>query len=76
MHAPHHFSQDAGKTVQTDSLQLPVNGHFAFAVPDRFPGTAGIRGSLELAAQGGGVPVLPLRFSPGGAFPTVRAVEQ
>ncbi|WP_321476642.1 hypothetical protein [uncultured Paludibaculum sp.] len=65
----------AGTVVQTEALQLPANGHSAFATPARFPVTEGISGSLEFVASNGSMQVLPLRFTPSGAFTTVRAIE-
>lgn len=62
----------AGQVLFTNNIILPVRGHIAFAVPDRYPALSGIRGSMEFREVGGGkIAVLGLRFNPTGQFTSI-----
>ena len=49
------------------TITLPPLARIAFAVPDRFQGTAGLAGSIYLSGSSG-ITGLGLRFSPQGTF--------
>lgn len=68
---------DTGRTLQTSILQMPAHGHTAFALPERYAATAGIRGTIEFQRSAAGqIGVLGLRFNPSGAFTTLPAVTR
>jgi hypothetical protein len=67
---------DAGAVAASDSIWLPALGHSAFEVVNRFPKTAGIRGTLELQTPDAGrIDLLGFRFNP-GSFTTIPVLPQ
>lgn len=52
---------------QQSAVVLPVRGHLAFTLPDRFPQSVGRRGTVEFSTQFGTVSAIGLRFA-GEAF--------
>ncbi|MGJ5813851.1 hypothetical protein [Paludibaculum fermentans] len=64
----------SGREVRNDTLRLAVRGHSYFAVTDRYPDLAGIRGTLEFReVNGGKIALLGLRFNPSGSFSSIPA---
>jgi hypothetical protein len=63
---------EAGQPIRTEAVSLPAGSRQAFALPDRFPVTANLRGTLEF--QNPGVGVLALRFNPRGSLTAVNPV--
>ena len=61
-----------GAVLGTDQIVLPPHGHTAFVVSERFPLTAGRRGSIRLTASPGGFAGVGLRFSPFQTFTSFR----
>jgi len=44
----------SGGTIASDTIALSANGHYAFTlVSDRYPGTAGIRGTIQFDTPAG-----------------------
>ena len=70
------FREEGGLDLGTRVVVLNDRAHTSFALADRFPETAGKRGSVYLMAQTGtsvegAMSVLGLRFSPRGPFTTL-----
>ena len=69
---------DTGVVVSTPgtAVSLGGNGHTSFVLSTQFPVTAGIRGTIEFDAPGGGqISVLGLRFTPpNNALTTIPAL--
>ena len=67
---------EAGVTIGTGSLSLAANGHSAFTLAvDKFPVTAGIRGTIEFDAPAGGqIGVLGIRITQARTFTTLPAL--
>lgn len=65
--------RDSQNTVigQQIPLIIPVRGHLADTLPQRFPQTVGQRGTIEFSVQFGNVSALGLRFA-GEAFTSFR----
>jgi hypothetical protein len=63
---------ESGTTIASETISLASFGHSSFMVTERFPSTAGRRGTLEFSASGGvRIGVLGLRFSAAGTFTSV-----
>jgi len=58
----------AGQTIQTDTITLAPLARITFVMSQTFPATAGLRGSVYLCASPSGMAGLGLRFSPQGTF--------
>jgi hypothetical protein len=66
---------DTGAQIGTDSISLAGNGHTSFVAPDRYPGTANGRGTLEFDPPlGGQISVLGIRFTPFGNTNTLTTI--
>ena len=66
---------EAGNTLSTESLSLPVRGHTSFSIGDKYSALSGRRGTVEVRSSSGGrVNVLGLRFSPFGSFTSVPTI--
>ena len=60
-----------GNLLQTSTISLQAHGHTAFMLPDRFPVTSGIRGSIEFGNAAG---VIGLRVGPNRTLTTIPAL--
>src|SRR5258708_36324189 len=69
---------DTGTQIGTGSIPLPANGHSAFTVAvDKFPVTAGIRGTIEFdTPPGAQIGALGIRIPPAHTFTTLPALAQ
>lgn len=68
---------EAGGTLSSESLSLPVRGHVSFVASDRFPTLLGRRGTIEVRnALGEPIAVLALRFNPSGSFVSLPVVPK
>jgi hypothetical protein len=69
-----HFYDQNGKEFHSEIFTMGTRTHTAFTLPDRFPETAGKKGSLlfEATTTRVGPAVLGLRFSPNGSFTSVH----
>jgi hypothetical protein len=67
---------EAGTQIASGSIPLAANGHSAFTlVADKFPVTAGIRGTIEFDAPAGGqIGALGIRIPPAHTFTTLPAL--
>jgi hypothetical protein len=66
---------EAGSTLSTESLSLPVRGHTSFSIGDKYSALSGRRGTVEVRSTSGSrVNVLGLRFSPFGSFTSVPTI--
>src|SRR5258705_9555235 len=66
---------DAGVQIGSDSLPVAASGHTAFILSDRFPATAGQRGTLEFDTPSGGqISVLGMRTTPPGTLTSIPAL--
>jgi hypothetical protein len=66
---------NTGTQIGSDSLTISPNGHMAFVLTDRFPGTANQTGTIEFDTPAGGlISVLGMRFSAPGSFSTIPVV--
>ena len=63
---------ESGVLLATDSITLPPLGHTAFVLTQRFPATAGRRGSIRFVASPKSFTGMGLRFSPFGGFTSFR----
>lgn len=62
----------SGASSQPTAINLPAQGHMAFAVPQQFSTTGGQSGLLEFYSASGSFSILALRFNPTGAFTTAQ----
>jgi len=64
---------DSGAVIGTDQLNLPANGHLAFMLgTDKYPATAGIRGTIEFGSPfPGEIGTVGIRAPVGQAFTTL-----
>ena len=66
---------DAGVQIGSDSLPAAASGHSAFVLSDRFPATAGLRGTIEFDTPlGGQISVLGVRTTPPGSLTPIPAL--
>ncbi len=71
---PVNIRNEAGQIIDTRKFSLPPYGHAAFALPDVWSSTIGIRGNIEFLTSGFGVGALGLRFN-GAAFTSLNVLE-
>jgi hypothetical protein len=69
---------DTGAQLATDTLTLQANGHLSFTlVKDKYPQTAGVRGTIEFdTPTGGQIGVLGIRQPVGHTFTTLPALAK
>jgi hypothetical protein len=66
---------EAGSTLSTEPLSLPVRGHTSFSIADKYNVLSGRRGTVEVRSSSGSrLNVLGLRFSPFGSFTAVPTI--
>lgn len=67
-----------GAQIATETFGLAGNGNYAFTmVTDKYPGTAGIRGTIEFdTPPGGQIGALAFRFPAGHTFTTLPALAK
>jgi hypothetical protein len=62
----------AGNQIGTESIPLNANGHTSFVLASQYPGTSGIRGTLEFTAPTSApISVLGIRSPPAMTFTTL-----
>jgi hypothetical protein len=66
---------DAGNTLQTNSIPVPANGHYAFTLGTIYPLAAGIRGTVEFTSAGAQISVLGIRAN-GNAFTSIPVLTR
>lgn len=66
---------EEGTALIGDAVNLPAQGHIAFAMADRFPSMASRRGAAEFQSSGPDFAALGLRFNTGGAFTSLPTLE-
>jgi hypothetical protein len=71
---PVNIRNEAGQIIDSRRFSLPSYGHAAFALPDMWSSTRGIRGAIEFLTSGFGVGALGLRFN-GSAFTSLNVLE-
>jgi hypothetical protein len=71
---PVNIRNENGQIIDSRRLSLGVYGHTAFALPDVWSSTRGIRGTIEFLTSGFGVGALGLRFN-GSAFTSLNVLE-
>jgi len=69
---------DAGAQIATDTISLAANGHLAFTLAsDKYPATAGIRGTIEFDPPAGAqIGVLGIRIPVAHTFTTLPALAK
>ena len=68
---------DSGAQIGSGTIPLAANGHSAFVLGSQFPATAGVRGTLEFDASGGGpIGVLGIRTPPADTFTALPALTR
>ena len=68
---------DTGTQIATGTLNLAPNGHLAFTLSDKYPGTANIRGTIEFATPPGGqIGALGIRIPIAHTFTTLPALAK
>jgi hypothetical protein len=71
---PLNIRNEAGQIIDTKQFSLGPYEHAAFALPDEWASTIGIRGNIEFLTSGFGVGALGLRFN-GSAFTSLNVLE-
>jgi hypothetical protein len=66
---------DAGGTLQTTTIPIPANGHYAFVLGGVYPFAAGRRGTVEFSSAGAKVSVLGIRAN-GNAFTSIPVLTR
>ena len=66
---------DTGALLQTTTVPLAANGHFAFMLDGNYTVTAGKRGTVEFDLAGGGISVLGIRAN-GNAFTSIPVLTR
>lgn len=67
---------EAGSMLGTSRIRLGPGERQAFALPDRFPITAGRRGTIAPKLDLDFLSALGLRFAPGGSFTSVHTLSR
>jgi len=62
---------DSGAQIAGGAATLAANGHSAVVLSQQYPGTAGIRGSVEIDGPGGQFSALGIRFTPSQNVTTI-----
>ncbi len=67
---------DTGRIILTgDSIGLNGGGHLSFQLPQEYPATANVRGTVEFdTPDGAQISVLGIRFTPPGTLTTIPAL--
>jgi uncharacterized repeat protein (TIGR03803 family) len=70
------IKDDTGTILNTQTIQVPSNGHTAFNLATFAPVTANLRGTLEFSPSNaaGLISVLGLSFNPASAFTSIPAI--
>ena len=66
---------DKGATLQTATIPLAANGHFAFVLGGNYPLAAGKRGTVEFTSSGVQISVLGIRAN-GNAFTSIPVLTR
>ena len=66
---------DAGNTLQTATIPVPANGHYAFVLGGVYPLAAGRRGTVEFSSAGAKISVLGIRAN-GNAFTSIPVLTR
>jgi len=66
---------DAGNTLQTTTIPVPANGHYAFVLGGVYPLAAGRRGTVEFSSAGAKISVLGIRAN-GDAFTSIPVLTR
>ena len=66
---------DAGNTLQTTTIPVPANGHYAFVLGGVYPLAAGRRGTVEFSSSGAKISVLGIRAN-GNAFTSIPVLTR
>ena len=68
------FQTDSG-AISQGSLLIPPNAHMSFALSDKFPALAGLRGSVQFTIPTPDLSIVGLRFSPTNSFTSLTAFQ-
>ncbi len=66
---------DAGNTLQTTTIPVPANGHYAFVLGSVYPLAGGRRGTAEFYSAGAKISVLGIRAN-GNAFTSIPVLTR
>jgi hypothetical protein len=66
---------DSGNTLQTTTIPVPANGHYAFVLGGVYPLAAGRRGTVEFSSAGAKISVLGIRAN-GNAFTSIPVLTR
>jgi hypothetical protein len=66
---------DAGNTLQTATIPVAANGHYAFVLGGVYPLAAGRRGTVEFVSVGAQISVLGIRANR-NAFTSIPALTR
>ena len=66
---------DAGNTLQTATIAVPANGHYAFVLGTVYPLAGGRRGTVEFSSAGAKISVLGIRAN-GNAFTSIPVLTR
>ena len=66
---------DAGNTLQTTTIPVPANGHYAFVLGGVYPLAGGRRGTAEFYSAGAKISVLGIRAN-GNAFTSIPVLTR
>jgi hypothetical protein len=70
-----NFRRADGTRIYLDQFTMNPREHRAVALPDAYPQTKNLDGTIEFLSYGGTVALLGLRFSPGGAFTSMHSLD-
>ena len=65
--------ENGGGTAST--ITLPPHGHSSFLLPVSYPGTAGVRGSVQFSSTFADLAAIGLRFGPKNSFSSLGGVS-
>jgi hypothetical protein len=66
---------DAGNALETTTIPVPANGHYAFTLGTIYPLASGIRGTVEFDSAGAQISVLGIRAN-GNAFTSIPVLTR
>jgi hypothetical protein len=71
---PANIRDELGQIIDTQMFSLGPYGHAAFILPETWPSTVGIRGTVEFLTSGFGVGALGIRAN-GRAYTSFSVLE-
>ncbi len=70
-----NFRKADGTRIHLDQFMMNPREHRAFALPNQYPQTEDLDGTIEFLSFGGTISILGLRFSPAGSFTSMHTLD-